>query len=579
MLDLTGGAMPNQGTQGIVGDLSTPVILYLFPPKRRRMSLQAHRPLLLNITDSLQNEIHAKTINAKRSGAVGGLANSIMGSADIYKAAALGFQPDAVMDLNPVSNDTWQFVMIWNNHPLVGMDGRISEFTGLTRHRVLCYGYCIDEPINRATMAMGQPTVNPYCQLVVTHKTVTQTMNTYGGNGSQVQKFVTRVDDHVIPCQTIPLLMGAAPAMHFIDPRSTSAGVIDAGNGQSIAFPSGNLNSLANFATAQTRESTLVQPLHNLMYTVRGAVSSIRDTFSMNANSAYHSDGMIPDLGGAMAPTFSELLQKNLSSPKHSLGMLGLEENSITTMDMIVKRFQPEIVPIIAPESTMMGAIDQTEQSQKVIFSDLIATSAPSIMANAGLSTLTFRYETFYETPMLGREDTLEVLHVESLTNFDARTLAQRVDSVIMELKKSVFATMIGGRGDFNLQADLNCIGMSHIGLHFKCDSLISDALFEKPTSLDGLLTPLFGDATSLAHNTTEMSKIIGAMSPDYSRDDELMAGYTGHNVPGTLPVQQSGVMNLNGGQQTNMGQVFGTGQPQAPQQPMPQQQSGIIRL
>lgn len=487
-------------------------LLILIAPNRARvMSIQAHRPLQYRITPEFATFAHDRYDEAMSAGSALGRVSEQLAYSPHAGAVVLGQgRPDAIIDMSMI-DQAWKFIFILNNPPIVdAMDPHISSFSGLADIRVYHYGYFIGEPINPLTYTSTHVTANPDAMMVVTHKSVVEQLSTMGPYGRSANRISTRMDNQIIPTQTVPT-MTSDPNMNMIDPSSVWDGISWGANGSSIAMGSpSSMTRLSAQGQAKVMASELQNPVRNLETLCRNISMTYQEQSTNNYLNNYIAD--VGSLDQSFAQnSFHETLRNNMTRRPESVFMrIGLQENETISMGMIMTRYQPRVEQLYPEQSTLFAGGDQTAANINNVFSDLLCNMVPPVMVKLGISSITFRYQSLTEV-RAPEPFAFQLQNVEPMMWMPTDELNRRVQALITELQRSLFATMLS-RGDFNINAHFHTAGNSYVYLNFNCDTQLQMAPFERPTIFDGLTSSLFGSDQSLMNNTQEVAKLVGAI-------------------------------------------------------------------
>ena len=503
--------LPNFGTANLFQQNSD--ALYLFAPSRTmRLANIAHRPLQYSFTEdfSLGVSTAIEQSYARRDKAVLSnlLRNPIASSAALPSNA-----PDSIINLDPMA-DVWRFALILNNPAPQGL---AVPSSALTNNRVIVLGWFTEEPINQLTMFSGAPTINPNAAAIVTHKTVVESMSSIGPAGQSFNRINTRHDAQIIQPDAVSS-MSSTPDLCYIDPGSLQNASTRSGN-MSMAFPAEITNGIKMAPGGRAIDAKLQVPQYNLMHVMSKTVDSYRDLVSEQTNGGAFAQA---DDFSVKGEVFEDILTQNMNAQPHNSAILGPKIDEMLLMSTIVQRYNPEIHPIIPEASTMFSALDASAINPVNIFSDLLCSSMPAIMARLGITTLVFRYQSYPEGLILNNtvnDDVLEIGHVETFVPMGGDVLTTRVDAVFDELRKGIFSIIKNSHGDFYLDMSVSTSGMAHAQLSFADSAGVTTSPFERPVCYDGLISTLVVSRNACMNNSSQYAALMNSIRSDHRVD------------------------------------------------------------
>ena len=567
---------PNQA----VGDLFNAArsTMYIFAPSGGTFLPDVHhRPLLYQMDENFA--VHA-TEAVHRSYASNSEAHlkTLATSPIVHGAALPSLRSDAQINLKQLEY-YWRFVLVLENPQAQGV---ASPTSSLTKTRVIVMGYFNDEPIAPTTLYNPNPAVNTNAMLTITHKTVVDTLSAIGANGMTLPRISMRSDQQIISPHM--QMMSSDSNLCRIDPKSCQRAVSYTPEGASLAFPPEITNGLASMAGPEAMNTKMAIPEYNLYHILKGVVSTYRDSIADETNGPVSGD--YPAFS-VTADSFNHHLLNNLGSEAHPASIAGPRENEVMTLGMLFERWPGiEVVPLTPESSSMYASLDQQAPTPVNVFSDLLCTTIPSVMATYSIASLAFRYTSNTGAiSLLGENDKLDVSRASTFVIMPDELVRGRVDSVIDDLKRGVFAIMKAAHGDFYVDVSVNAAGMAQIQLSFLDDNNVTMSPFERPVCYDGLMTSLVGTREASIHNTSQLGGLIGAISSDLNlglpagpqavRNPQPSFTTGPTHQPQHSPQFHGGPISLSGHAPTSPGMQQPQQQPAAPVERLP----GIERL
>lgn len=504
---------PNQGTANLFtgGD-----VLYVFAPTRLMpIGPVAHRPLLYRVTEDFAMQAASAvdtSFTSRNPVALRNLLNSKTAHEIILPQANV----ENVINLTPMA-ERWRGVLILNNPTPVGLAVPTSR---LTSNRVIIMGWFDQEPLNPLTM-FTSPTVNPNAHFIVSHKTVVESMGTASPHGMTYNRINTRVDQQIVQPNLVAS-MSTDPNLCFCDPASLYGVRSYTPEGTAFRAPTELANGLlASTAGAPVAlAANLQNPQVNLYKTLNAVVDGYRDVMKETTSGQYGGGGYGAQLPGIAADSLSDAISANLSSTPHPSAILGPNTNEVLPIMVLLQRYHPEITPIVPEQSSMYSTADQIPATPVNVFSELLCSVVPTVMAQMGLATLSFSFQSYHEGLATSLSDPnatpIQIHHYETMVPMPTDMAVMRVDAVIDDLRKGVFSTIKSQHGDFYVDMQVNTAGMAQCQLSFMSDAHTTMTPFEKPVCYDGLITNLLGSNKTCDHNASQISHLMNAINSDY---------------------------------------------------------------
>ncbi len=491
---------PNQSPNANMFETNTKAVLYLFAPNMYNpISNQALRPLMYNVTDQFANkasEVAARAV----TGSSGSLLTHLMTSPEAQGIVMPVASPVSLINMGHVSQ-MWRFMLLINDSGR--SNGGVSPFSPLSEQRTIRYGYFDQEPWSPYTNHINYNAI-----LTFTHKTVIETITPMGMHNNASKRISTRLDDSFI--QPATSIISSDPDLYLTGPMESFEAISYGDNGDSWVAPASTVSSLRSLGGPKSVDTVLYQPLHNLRHVASNVIRTLNDYSNQQATSIYGTDIRgAPSIGD---PTLNEMLRTNMQSRRTAYSNLGPDENEVWPMQRLMQTYNPEIAPVDIQQSTMFSAVDQFSESATNVFSSLLCAVVPSIMANLCISELSFRYRMVRELRQYMRDDEFFLQGVSTTVPFSGDEVNERVNKVMSQTRHAVFDMMYETHGDFELTASFNCVGLSHVILNFNSDSRIADSVYESPTMLDGLISPLVGNAKVCGHNADQIDRLLRDM-------------------------------------------------------------------
>lgn len=518
-----------QGLASPLGGMSANA-LWIFSP--RVFSQQAKRPLLYQFKPwfvDAADEAVSRMSEQHNASQIHKLTTTPEYLTSIFASA----RPDYMVDMRGISTN-YTFMLVTINDK-VGPGGSMQALSD-TQH--LYYGYFIGEPFN-PNHHFGRTTYNPDSVMIITHKTTINKASTYGGRGPQTQLHNMSDLDVIHPRLFCPIVQESTSLLR---PEDLYASTTDGPN-PVVMHPEAAL--LERQGDPISVASKLSIPRDNLRQ-VLNAVAMTKG--AINAEIA--SGGFATTALGQ--DSYRTGIEQHLQDNAGRLPGTGMSVNGAVTLGGIVHRYNPTISPVQVDRAPRYNPADQTTTSSKNAFSSMLTTIIPAVMSEFLLLEIGFYYES--HTDALQLYDS-----AATLSPMGTADMQQKINGFLHRLKSDIFPILRLSHGEFVLSLQCSCGGISHINLNFLDDMTINKDVFEVPTILGGLNSPMIGTIASFDHNAVEISKLIGCLA---DRDTDQKQDRLGHYD------QQRFNTSLIGFDQTmtgTPGSSFGTPLPQMP--------------
>ena len=487
------------GFNNLVGESSVPsAVLWIFSP--RFLSPQAKRPLIYNFNQSFVNAADTAVSYASQHDPL--KLKSLISTPECLTSMYASATPEYMIDMRQLSS-SWTFMLVTTNDK-AGPGG--SSLRTMSDNQILYYGYFVDEPIN-PLQHMGRLTYNPNAMIMITHKTIINKNTIYGGY--ERTKLHTMADVDIIH----PHVMGplTSQGVSLLRPEDLYQATTD-GSDMIVMHPETSLLERQEDPVGIT--SQLSVPRNNIEKILL-SVTEARGT--INADIAGGGSNVLT-LG---RDSYRGLVEQNLQDNSRLSVDVGLPINRVITLSVLISRYNPRIESIKLDYNPRYTPADQTTTSPRNAFSSMLTSIMPAIMSEFLLIDFGFHYNS--HTGELKLYDT-----VAPVCPMSQDALRFQINGFITRLKTDVFPILKMGHGDFALNMQCSCGGMSYINLNFLADSMTKD-VFDVPTILGGINSPLIGTSQAFSHNAKELGLLIGSLV-ETDRDLTPNLGYYDNN-------------------------------------------------
>lgn len=535
---------PDQNiTQGLfqTGDQA---ILYVFMPAHARaLSDQAQRPLGYSINDEFVNKAAEVVSNAAYNpgSSVSSIDNLFKDNSAMFTMRPAS-SPTAMIKMNQLSHN-WRFVFVMTRDKN-SAGGMISSIHPMTKIREIYYGFFTEEPLNPTTMMSGRPVANPNALMTFTHKTCVEIMPSQGAAGL-ASKLYTRADDQVFNPNLLRAISTNPEQQYYIDPAHLAANLATNDTNDTFSTP-GLTNKVRDNGAASTLFSAMEQPHQNVKHIVKATFLGHEEQITKSRSALLHpgASGMFNNNPGFGSGGLIESVQAHLMKAPSVFGggKNSIDVNDVWSLGRLVQQFHAQIKPFREQGGLNYGFVDQSEMNPRNVFSSLLCSTVPSLLAMHGLSRLVFSVDTDHGMMVTDPYQNTRYIAFDSLYPITDETKAIQAQAVVNNLKSGIFAMMIAEQGDFNLYAQFSTGGISQVILNFKSNSMDTDAIYESPSIYGGLQSPMIGDTVASMNNSQQISMLVNALAGDSVFDTNPLGRGSGmgNNQPIVGPMDPS---------------------------------------
>lgn len=516
-LDLTGlslgaaQAIPNLNPQHDIMAGNQDAVLYVNRPFSNQFRDVAIRPFGYRFDDNFLGEVQELNQLAKT-----GQARDSSGFVDLRERRNLNdymtvpTHPTMILNASQLS-DRWRFVLILTDstrglatsHTMLGPVGSPSKT------RRIYTGYFEDEPLNPVTR-----TPNPNAWMVITHKTIVGTENRPGAFGNDF-RLINRASEEIVhPAYNralmTPFMKGQADnRTYLMTPDNLEAAIEVGRDGLSTVVPGAHLDITYDSANSRFSD-VLEQPMHNIGHVIKGMVRFQNESLRRDSLSHYNIERMMEDPSSdehRMRKNLNKYMEFPLSKPLSPLDLDVNDRISVDKLDaMVGGRLGVQEMGIARPlyhETT--NAMEGSMANQ---YASMIASVIPPLLNSAGLSSMRFHYEAAHR--MGGPVEQFIVDGLSSCFEAPDDTKLRLGTAVEVELRHGIFKTIWESVGDFALVADVHTTGITTVQLCLVGQGQSDWTIFEVPTCLGGLVSPLVGDLSTVTWNSNQMELLFG---------------------------------------------------------------------
>lgn len=488
-------------------------VMYIFKPHQRQFEDVAIRPLMYHFDENfvstasemveMINKDYTKPpIDLYR----GNLNDCLMPE----KAPSL-----LVRSSNLSGNYRFILIITESGSDLINNHTRMASSSSSQLRRIYT-GFFNDEPFNPLTHIGRKRTINPHACLIVTHKTKLNSSYESGPYGGRMSLNNLRSDQIINPELSKGLTVNLRKEMdslRLMTPENLIGSLsFDSEENTSYTIPGSSTNLLDDKGVTPTAD-LLEMPAENVSIVLKGIMnyqdSQIGiDRLAKNKARAHWDDEFLDE-----ATRRSRLAHHlRLPRPNDYHSEFDFDLNRPITLSFVDQKCGGTLViqDVDLPRPQFYETVDQREIGTINQFSYLIATVLPPLLNNAGLNRLQFEYQI---TEMRGQ------LHWQfrphgsetQIAGVPTQDLFQMIKAVETELVNGIFDVIYRSVGAFGVMVDCSVTGNTIVRLNLADhgNKYRNTADFVIPSSLGGLISPLFGDDLAFASNGQTVSTMI----------------------------------------------------------------------
>lgn len=501
--------------------------LWIFSPKN--MPQQVRRAHLYNFSPQFITEVGDRVTQAMHTG-TNLMTASLMPGSQLAPSAIMPCSHGTPVNLN-VFSELWSFMllidMIRGSRMSMGMlaPGQHIPFD----MRFIYVGYCSEEPVNPMNHGNLTPTLNPMSTLIVTHHTAVNQEHQIDANGS-VARINTMSDLDLIPRHIVPQVStadatGRIQPNYLLTPDNLIRSTNIQASGQATVF-----DGLESQITPSTNNTPVIaalnSPRHHTCDIVRGVASAVMHTNASQMTGGGPMDDYITPGGPLlMEPNldaFHAVVQANYSmnSSNAAIPYCPIDHTKPFTLGELNRLFPSiKVVDCRQPQQSAWDTIPQNAPNVTNIFSSMLSTTIPVLLANQGLAQIAFRYRSRSLTSAIVSSvpaPDCELYDIAAFIQMPPNMLSAKFKLFIDHLQTTVFPTLLLAAGEFDLTMYSSVAGTSLINLMFLDTPSLSHhgAYYEAANALGGLMSPMIGCTNEHHHNTMQLANLIGSLAP-----------------------------------------------------------------
>ena len=527
--------------------------LWIFSPKN--MPQQVRRAHLYNFNPQFITEVGDRVSQALTMGS-NLLTTSMMHGSQLAPSAIMPCATGTPVNLS-VFSELWSFMLLLDlirgSRLSMGMlaPGQHVPFD----MRFIYVGYCSEEPVNPMNHGNMTPTLNPMVTMIVTHHTAINQEHQIDASGG-IARINTMADLDLIPRHIVPQVSvadttGRIQPNYLLTPDNLIRSTSIQADGQAVVFD-GTESQITPSTSNTPVVAALNSPRHHTSDIVRGVASAVMHTTSaMAVGGGPMDDYLMPGGPSLMEPnidSFHSVVQSNYSSNSSNAAIpfCPIDHTRPFTLGELTRQYPSlKIVDCRQPKQSAWDTVPQNAPHVTNIFSSMLSTTIPVLLANQGLAQIAFRYRSRSLTNAIVATvpaPDCELYDIAAFIQMPPNMLSAKFKLFIDHLQTTVFPTLLLAAGEFDLTMYSSVAGTSLINLMFLDTPSLSQqgAYYEAANALGGLMSPMIGCTNEHHHNTIQLANLVGALAPSNNYGNPVFN--PGVMMPAGVPVDQSQV-------------------------------------
>lgn len=388
-----------------------------------------------------------------------------------------------------------------------------SRLMTKTPTRMLYSGFILGEPHTEVMDGIGvRVLLNPTATMVITHKTqIGFTALGLGVQGMEepghprIQSDVGVVNPSVINAVLDGGQSGNYRQLHsdLLGSTALEGDSLSVLPGNSQIAPGRDANVFSNVSTAPMQY--IKQMLHTVTTTAKNIANDSRGISSQLGS--YDSMFSTPEETTERAFTDSGV-QLQGHGRDSCLGLDVSMEYSLATIEQRYPNLQVFSAQVDA--NPQYGACDQRVGNQRTVFSSLLVDALPAYMAQYGLATLSFVYDSHYTDGTITGEEGAYIIDIaESLYQEDMSVTSDRVRGLMLTLRQELFPAILSHAGHFQVHVYATLSGNCNVQLClYDFSSLNNQGVFETDTTLASYRSPIITDEQGFVNNAINVGTL-----------------------------------------------------------------------
>lgn len=418
--------------------------------------------------------------------------------------------------------ERWTFVLVVDNDN--GIMNQINMVKTIPS-RMLYSGYVDGEPF---TVGMnGQNVFNPAAIYSTTHHLTLSANTVLGANGA-VQSIDTAGDYNYVDGILAQNLTTNGLQLYNTSPYAVVKSITtDPQTAQAFNLTAAPISAYRKAVEVPTE---LNSPSYHLRHIVQGLTNAKR---TMNGGTDFGTidifagnDLFLGNLTAMMTQSANSIVDQ--LDPSMPFSFETLQQKYGNRLDVVIMR---------QPKGMQIDLSSPAGPTPRSVFSSILATSVPPLLAQFGLCEIAFVYDSWVRPDgglgsTNGKRGVMQVFTAASLYPVvNESEIKAMVDRMSLYLDYTVWPIILQNTGHFRVNMHCSLAGASLVDLNFH-DNVSEPGYIHSSNLLGGINSPLLGTSSDLHANASSMVEII---------NDVRATGSAGETLPGlggpTLPI------------------------------------------
>lgn len=471
-------------------------ILLVFTPQA--IPTQVARPYVYSFSNIFLNEL----ISSRSAG------EALAPTADISQSMGTAVLPAAegiLINTKPLS-ERWTFILIIDT----------KEGLGLTNRNIYS-GFFIDEPVNRATMQMGNsPTINPNAimQFATCMQVANSDLITTGMPDSRL--YVHKLADVISPIAN--QLSGRELFLMTPAKLSTSAQQTAPDEMMILFNEVGLANMTANQPNVACRLKSPRHLLRDIANSVDAAAACAKTSFVQNDVDQAQGTGHIPGFDNSPG-TFQYALAQNLCSSECTTHITGpintMRQLTLAALDHMFPNMLVQVTQI--PQNYLGMHRPQEINNAQNVLSTMISHTIGTLASSFAISDIAFRYSSRSFDILNPNQGMWEIHRVNMIqSGVSDADIHNTVNRFLMVLSNDLWPLIKLTHGDFQIMVSHTQCGATYIDLQL-LDFGKVDGIYVAESKLAGITNPLIGNDQHLDNNVNQLRMLADSFAANFN--------------------------------------------------------------
>ena len=472
--------------------------LFIFSP--RFIPNQHRRPFDYRFSDGVKTAI-ADTVDRRMRGGSYSTADTFLLNIPDARGAILPSTIGTPINLQAFS-EFWSFLLVVDNDNGLTPAG----FQMVLPTRVIYAGWFVNEPVTQKNLSQSY-VLNDGAVLVVAHQTILSLKQVMGPSGYQGVDVISDYD--FAPTTPLQAINPEGENVYDLNPTE----VVKA----STTSPDleGTIGTWSTPVAAKAKSLTIPTELQDPTRHLSHLVSQAVETPILTMNGMSGMDSVDAFMGGQVTlSTFGALLGQ--ATPTVLTKINCNQPISLGEVQQIYPQLNYQVIKI--PTMPSYELTDTAAPTASNVFSSLLYSAMPGILAQYGLAEIAFRYNSFArQSGGLGsigdKRGVYELQNIAPLYQCNQNELQAKWITMQTYLDVAVFPIIKTTAGEFDLMVHCSIGGVSLIHLNL-LDHAPAHGFVENNNLLGGISTVTVGSDRDVTNNSAQLVSMINDLAP-----------------------------------------------------------------